>query len=70
MLKKIKEWGTFILSIIGIIAIIELIRRSGDTNVADISEEIKQKEDLLEKLNNIDTSDMKEQEITEWLNKR
>ena len=70
MLKKIKEWGTFVLSIIGIIAIIELIRRSGDTNVADISEEIKQKEDLLEKLNNIDTSDMKEQEITEWLNKR
>lgn len=70
MLKKIKEWGIFILSIIGVIAIFELIRRSGDTNIEDISDEIKQKEDLLEKLNNIDTSDMKEQEIVEWLNKR
>ena len=71
IIETLKDWWIVILTVIGVISLIQLFRNSGDIDdsVLDISEEIKKKEDLLNQLKEVEKLNPSDEELLKWLNK-
>ena len=71
IIETLKDWWLVILTVIGVISLIQLFRNSGDIDdsVLDISEEIKKKEDLLNQLKEVEKLNPSDEELLKWLNK-
>ena len=72
IIETLKDWWIVILTVIGVISLIQLFRNSGDIDdsVLDISEEIKKKEDLLNQLKEVEKLNPSDEELLKWLNKK
>lgn len=71
MLDKIKNWGMFLLSILGVIALIQLFRKSDiDDSIIDISEELNEKQKLLQQIEELNKIEPTKGEVLEWLNNK
>lgn len=71
MLDKIKNWGMFLLSILGVIALIQLFRKSDiDDSIIDISEELNEKQKLLQQIEELNKIESTKGEVLEWLNNK
>ena len=71
IIETLKDWWIVILTVIGVISLIQLFRNSGniDDSVLDISDEIKKKEDLLNQLKEVEKLNPSDEELLKWLNK-
>ena len=71
IIETLKDWWIVILTVIGVISLIQLFRNNGDIDdsVLDISEEIKKKEDLLNQLKEVEKINPSDEELLKWLNK-
>ena len=72
IIETLKDWWIVILTVIGVISLIQLFRNSGDIDdsVLDVSEEIKKKEDLLNQLKEVEKLNPSDEELLKWLNKK
>ena len=72
IIETLKDWWIVILTVIGVISLIQLFRNSGDIDdsVLDISDEIKKKEDLLNQLKEVEKLNPSDEELLKWLNKK
>ena len=72
IIETLKDWWIVILTVIGVISLIQLFRNSGDIDdsVLDISDEIKKKEDLLNQLKEVEKLNPSDKELLKWLNKK
>ena len=72
IIETLKDWWIVILTVIGVISLIQLFRNNGDIDdsVLDISEEIKKKEDLLNQLKEVEKLNPSDEELLKWLNKK
>ena len=71
IIETLKDWWVVILTVIGVISLIQLFRNTGniDDSVLDISDEIKKKEDLLNQLKEVEKLNPSDEELLKWLNK-
>ena len=71
IIETLKDWWIVILTVIGVISLIQLFRNTGniDDSVLDISDEIKKKEDLLNQLKEVEKLNPSDEELLKWLNK-
>ncbi len=71
IIETLKDWGIVILTVIGVISLIQLFRNTNniDDSVLDISDEIKKKEDLLNQLKEVEKLNPSDEELLKWLNK-
>jgi len=71
IIETLKDWWIVILTVIGVISLIQLFRNSGDIDdsVLDISDESKKKEDLLNQLKEVEKLNPSDEELLKWLNK-
>lgn len=71
IIETLKDWWIVILTVIGVISLIQLFRNTDniDDSVLDISEEIKKKEDLLNQLKEVEKLNPSDEELLKWLNK-
>ena len=71
VIETLKDWWVVILTVIGVISLIQLFRNNGDIDdsVLDISDEIKKKEDLLNQLKEVEKLNPSDEELLKWLNK-
>ena len=71
IIETLKDWWIVILTVIGVISLIQLFRNTDniDDSVLDISEEIKKKEDLLNQLKEVEKLNPSDEELLTWLNK-
>ncbi len=71
IIETLKDWLIVILTVIGVISLIELFRNNGniDDSVLDISDEIKKKEDILNQLKEVEKLNPSDEELLKWLNK-
>ena len=71
IIETLKDWWIVILTVIGVISLIQLFRNNGniDDSVLDISDEIKKKEDLLNQLKEVEKINPSDEELLKWLNK-
>lgn len=71
IIETLKDWWIVILTVIGVISLIQLFRNTNniDDSVLDISEEIKKKEDLLNQLKEVEKLNPSDEELLTWLNK-
>ena len=71
IIETLKDWWIVILTVIGVISLIQLFRNNGDIDdsVLDISDEIKKKEDLLNQLKEVEKLNPSDEELLKWLNK-
>lgn len=71
VIETLKDWWVVILTVIGVISLIQLFRNTDniDDSVLDISEEIKKKEDLLNQLKEVEKLNPSDEELLKWLNK-
>ena len=72
IIETLKDWWIVILTVIGVISLIQLFRNTGniDDSVLDISDEIKKKEDLLNQLKEVEKLNPSDEELLKWLNKK
>lgn len=72
IIETLKDWWIVILTVIGVISLIQLFRNTDniDDSVLDISEEIKKKEDLLNQLKEVEKLNPSDEELLKWLNKK
>ncbi len=71
IIETLKDWWIVILTVIGVISLIQLFRNTDniDDSVLDISDEIKKKEDLLNQLKEVEKLNPSDEELLKWLNK-
>lgn len=71
IIETLKDWWIVILTVIGVISLIQLFRNTNniDDSVLDISDEIKKKEDLLNQLKEVEKLNPSDEELLKWLNK-
>ena len=71
VIETLKDWWVVILTVIGVISLIQLFRNTDniDDSVLDISDEIKKKEDLLNQLKEVEKLNPSGEELLKWLNK-
>ena len=71
IIETLKDWWIVILTVIGVISLIQLFRNTNniDDSVLDISDEIKKKEDLLNQLKEVEKINPSDEELLKWLNK-
>ena len=72
VIETLKDWWVVILTVVGVISLIQLFRNTGniDDSVLDISDEIKKKEDLLNQLKEVEKLNPSDEELLKWLNKK
>ena len=72
IIETLKDWWIVILTVIGVISLIQLFRNTNniDDSVLDISDEIKKKEDLLNQLKEVEKLNPSDEELLKWLNKK
>lgn len=72
IIETLKDWWVVILTVIGVISLIQLFRNTDniDDSVLDISDEIKKKEDLLNQLKEVEKLNPSDEELLKWLNKK
>ena len=72
IIETLKDWWVVILTVIGVISLIQLFRNTDniDDSVLDISDEIKKKEDLLNQLKEVEKLNPSDEKLLKWLNKK